>query len=174
VKPYSSPRRSKIGFAVCCCFLGRDLSSKRMRSITAMNGSSFGWPAALCARNITRRRSELHHLGDRTRVDSKPSRRLATAQPLDLNRVANTTIKLHTLHPPPSNAKSYLLPDFCSGATGMSGRLNEGLYIIAPALSDSPEHPSEQGSLQASTALRLIGIDDIGVRIGLQLAIEIA
>ena len=42
VKPYSSRRRSKIRFAVCCCFLGRDLSSKRIRSIIAMNGSSFG------------------------------------------------------------------------------------------------------------------------------------
>ena len=29
-------------FAVCCCFLGRDLSSKKIRSIMAMNGSSFG------------------------------------------------------------------------------------------------------------------------------------
>ena len=42
MKPYSSRRRSKIRFAVCCCFLGRDLSSKRIRSIIAMNGSSFG------------------------------------------------------------------------------------------------------------------------------------
>src|ERR1700691_6420320 len=51
---------------------------------------------------ITRRRREPHHLGDRARVDSKPSRRRAMAQPLDLNRVANAPIKLHALHPPPS------------------------------------------------------------------------
>ena len=36
------------------------------------------------------------------RIDSKPSRRRAMAQPLDLNRVANAPIKLHALHPPPS------------------------------------------------------------------------
>ena len=51
---------------------------------------------------VTRRRRELHHLGDRARVNSKPSRRRAMAQPLDLNRVANAPIKLHALHPPPS------------------------------------------------------------------------
>ena len=55
----------------------------------------------LCA-HVTRRRRELHHLGDRARVNSKPSRRRAMAQPLDLNRVANAPIKLHALHPPPS------------------------------------------------------------------------
>jgi hypothetical protein len=33
VKPYSSRSRSTIRVAVCCCFLGRDLSSKRIRSI---------------------------------------------------------------------------------------------------------------------------------------------
>ena len=42
----------------------------------------------LCA-HVTRRRRELHHLGDRARVDSKPSRRRAMAQALDLIRVAN-------------------------------------------------------------------------------------
>ena len=55
----------------------------------------------LCA-HVTRRRRELHHLGDRARVNSKPSRRRAMAQSLDLNRVANAPIKLHALHPPPS------------------------------------------------------------------------
>ena len=54
----------------------------------------------LCA-HVTRRSRELHHLGDRPRVDPKPSRRRAMAQPLNLKRVANAPIKLHALHPPP-------------------------------------------------------------------------
>ena len=43
VKPCSSRSRSKIRFAVCCCFFGRDLSSLRIWSITEINGSSFGF-----------------------------------------------------------------------------------------------------------------------------------
>jgi hypothetical protein len=31
--------------------------------------------------HVTRRRGELHHLGERAKVDSKPSRRLTTALP---------------------------------------------------------------------------------------------
>src|ERR1039458_9107585 len=42
VKPCSSRSRSKIRFAVCCCFFGRDLSSSRIRSIIGINGSSGG------------------------------------------------------------------------------------------------------------------------------------
>ena len=51
--------------------------------------------------HVTRRRRELHHLGDRPGINSEPPRRLTTAQPLDLNRVPNTSINLHDLHPPP-------------------------------------------------------------------------
>jgi hypothetical protein len=42
VKPCSSRSRSKIRFAVCRCFLIRALSSSRIWSMIAMNGSSFG------------------------------------------------------------------------------------------------------------------------------------
>jgi hypothetical protein len=42
VKPCSSRSRSKIRFDVCCCFFGRPLSSARILSMIAMNGSSFG------------------------------------------------------------------------------------------------------------------------------------
>jgi len=35
---------------------------------------------------------ELHHFGYRPRVNPKPSRRLAMAQPLDLDRIANPSI----------------------------------------------------------------------------------
>ena len=49
VKPYSSRRRSKIRFAVCCCFFGRPLSPARMPSMMAMNAPSFGF-AGGCVR----------------------------------------------------------------------------------------------------------------------------
>ena len=42
--------------------------------------------------HVTRRRRELHHFGYRPRVNRKPSRRLAMAQPLDLDRIANPSI----------------------------------------------------------------------------------
>ena len=51
---------------------------------------------------IPGRHRENHHLGYRPRVDPKPSRRLAMAQPLDLHRIADASIELHALHPPPS------------------------------------------------------------------------
>src|SRR3954452_2372467 len=40
-------------------------------------------------------------------------------------------IKLHHLHPPPSaiTPKGYLLPEFYSGATGLTGRFNEGFLL---------------------------------------------
>src|SRR5882724_1347001 len=42
VKLCSSRRRSKIRFDVCCCFLGTPLSSLRILSMIAINGSSLG------------------------------------------------------------------------------------------------------------------------------------
>ena len=50
VKPCSSLSRSKIRFAVCCCFLGRPLSSARMRSMMAMKASSFGFTGGFVRR----------------------------------------------------------------------------------------------------------------------------
>ena len=49
---------------------------------------------------VSRRHRERQHLRYRPRVDAKPTRRLAPADPLDLNRVANPRIQLHALHPP--------------------------------------------------------------------------
>jgi hypothetical protein len=43
------PQRSNIRFEVCCCFCGRPLSSARILSMIAMNGSNFGLPAASTA-----------------------------------------------------------------------------------------------------------------------------
>ena len=51
---------------------------------------------------IPGRHRENHHLGYRPRVDPEPSRCLAMAQPLDLHRIADASIELHALHPPPS------------------------------------------------------------------------
>src|ERR1700726_3538933 len=49
----------------------------------------------------------------------------------NLYRVTNPPIKLHPLHPPPSaiTPKGYLLPEFDSGATGLTGRFNEGFLL---------------------------------------------
>ena len=47
VKPCSSRSRSKIRFAVCCCFFGRRLSSARILSMTAMYAPSFGLAGGL-------------------------------------------------------------------------------------------------------------------------------
>src|SRR5207248_9297457 len=68
------------------------------------------------------------HLGYCPRVNAKLPRRFPSAQTLDLYRVTNPPIKLHHLHPLPSatTPKGYLLPEFYSGATGLTGRFNEG------------------------------------------------
>ena len=65
------------------------------------------------------------------RVNAKLPRRFPSAQTLDLYRVTNPPIKLHHLHPPPSaiTPKGYLLPEFYSGATGPTGRFNEGFLL---------------------------------------------
>src|SRR5438128_10963840 len=71
------------------------------------------------------------HLGYCPRVNAKLPRRFPAAQTLDLYRVTNPPIKLHHLHPPPSaiTPKGYLLPEFYSGATGLTGRFNEGFLL---------------------------------------------
>jgi hypothetical protein len=65
-----------------------------------------------------------------TAISTTP-RRFPSAQTLDLYRVTNPPIKLHHLHPPPSaiTPKGYLLPEFYSGATGLTGRFNEGFLL---------------------------------------------
>ena len=103
------------------------LSSSRIRSMIPMNGSSFGRAGGLLRRYPGGTENTII-LAHRPRVDPEPSRRLAMAQPLNLHRIADPSIELHALHPPPSanSAKSYPLPDFYSGATGLSGRFSEG------------------------------------------------
>ena len=49
---------------------------------------------------VSRRHRERQHLRHRPRVDAKTTRRLATTDPLNPNRVANPPIQLHALHPP--------------------------------------------------------------------------
>src|SRR5205814_8956185 len=77
------------------------------------------------------RNRERQHLSHCPRVDPKLPRRFPSAQTLDLYRVTNPPIKLHHLHPPPSavTPKGYLLPEFYSGATGLTGRFNEGFLL---------------------------------------------
>src|SRR5271165_3957835 len=74
---------------------------------------------------------EHQHLGYCPRVNPKLSRRFPSAQTLDLYRVTNPPIKLHHFHPPPSaiTPKGYLLPESYSGATGLTGRFNEGFLL---------------------------------------------
>src|SRR5271155_4927072 len=124
----------------------------------------------LCA-HVTRRRRELHHLGDRARVDSNPLRRRPVAQPLDLNRVANAPIKLHALHPPPSADPTQrdiccrtfapALPenpaasvrDYCSGAYSLRQKLwSTGEWVFSgeatafiPGAHDS-HAPAQEGN----------------------------
>jgi hypothetical protein len=80
------------------------------------------------------------HLGYCPRVNAKLPRRFPAAQTLDLNRVTNPPIKLNHLHPPPSamTPKGYLLPEFYSGATGLTGRFNEGFLLRRLQASGAP------------------------------------
>jgi hypothetical protein len=57
-------------------------------------------PGRRSAPPVPRRNREHQHLGDRPRVNPKPPRRLATAQPLDPHSMADPSIQLHALHPP--------------------------------------------------------------------------
>ena len=81
----------------------------------------------------------------RSMLDSKPSRRRAMAQPLDLNRVANATIKLHALHPPPfadPTQRDICCRTFAPGAAGKSGRFSERLLLrrLQPAVLEQLPH----------------------------------
>ena len=80
---------------------------------------------------IPGRDRECQHLGYRPRVNPKLPRCFPSAQTRDLYRVTNPPIKLHHLHPQPSaiTPKAYLLPEFYSGATGPTGRFNEGFLL---------------------------------------------
>ena len=80
---------------------------------------------------VSGRDRKRQHLGYRPRVNPKPPRRFPPAQTLDLNRITNPRIKLHALHPPAPAAsdKGYLLPEFYSGATGLTGRFSEGFLL---------------------------------------------
>jgi hypothetical protein len=81
---------------------------------------------------VPRRHRERQHLRHRPRVDPEPPRRLPSAQPLHIHRPSHLPVKLHALHPStlcPSWQKACLLPEFCSGAAELSGRLTEGFSL---------------------------------------------
>jgi hypothetical protein len=48
---------------------------------------------------VSRRHRERQHLRHRPRVDPKPPRRLASAQPLNINRPSHLPIQFHAFHP---------------------------------------------------------------------------
>src|SRR5208283_1188451 len=54
-----------------------------------------------------------------------------------------------------SNAKDHLLPDFYSGATGISGRFSEGLLLrrLQTQVSGSVSAPTSLGSISAPTSI---------------------
>jgi hypothetical protein len=88
-------------------------------------------PLRRLAAPIPGRHRERQHLRHRPRVDAEPTRRLTTADPLNLNRVADPPIQLHELHPQPSafDAESFLPLEFYSGATGQPGRFSGGFSL---------------------------------------------
>src|SRR5205085_668048 len=98
---------------------------------------------------VPRRNRKRQHLGYCPRIDPKLPRRFPSAQTLDLYGVPNPSIKLHYLHPPPSaiTPKGYLLPEFYSGATGLTGRFMRdfcsGAYRYKPS---RPRTPSVKGT----------------------------
>ena len=57
--------------------------------------------------------------------------RFPLALPIDYHRVTHPPIQIHSLHPPPfaQMHKGLSLTEFYSGATRLSGRLNEGLLL---------------------------------------------
>src|SRR5262249_39337227 len=71
------------------------------------------------------------HLRYRPRVDPKAPRRFPPAHTFNLNRKTNLSVKLHALHPsaPAAFRQRPSLPDFYSGATGLSGRFSEGFLL---------------------------------------------
>src|SRR6202022_4241483 len=131
VKPYSSRSRSKIRFAVCCCFFGRDLSSKRMPSITRINGSSFGLAGGFLRTNpaVPKTSPSWRLSEDQSQIVVPPRDGLAPqfephSEPVHIAPRPSSPALCQ------SNAKGYLLPDFYSGcATGIPGRFSEGLLL---------------------------------------------
>src|ERR1035441_10529277 len=92
------------------------------------------WPAP----PVSRRHRERQHLRYCPRVDPKPPRRLPPAHPLHIHRAPHLPVQFHAFHPSalcPMRAKGYLLPDFYSGATGLSGRFSEGSSLRRSQLS---------------------------------------
>src|SRR5260370_23384199 len=104
-------------------------------------------PLRRSAAAITRWNREQQHLGNRPGINAKAPSHLPIAQTFPLDCKAHPSIKLHDLHPPPSapRAKSYLPPDFYSGATGQpvasvrefrSGAYSDGQIEMAAFLQD--------------------------------------
>src|SRR6266446_7068728 len=88
-------------------------------------------PLRRLAAAIAGRNREPHHLGNRPGINAEAASRLPMAQTFPLNGKANASIQIHVLHPQPSaqKAKSYLPPDYCSGATEQTGRFSEGFLL---------------------------------------------
>src|SRR3954462_7171426 len=99
-KPCSSRSRSKIRLAVCCCFLGRDLSSPRNALDHCNKWIKLRLRRRLLA-HITRWHRELHHLVHGPWIDPEPAGRRTLAQALNANRMPRLQIEIHALHPPP-------------------------------------------------------------------------
>src|ERR1700752_272437 len=87
------------------------------------------WPAP----PISWRHRERQHLRHRPRVDPKASRRFPLTDPLYINCSSYLCVQFHPLHPSAhlcrSLANGLLLPDFYSGATGLSGCFSEGFCL---------------------------------------------
>ena len=132
VKPCSSRSRSKIRFAVCCCFFGRRLSSARILSMTAMYAPSFASPAALIAGSPAAQKtpSSSRQFADQSQTAAPPPARsapqpephiepshrapLASSLALRRRRHRASNCRIFTPAQPTSSAAS--LRDFCSGA----------------------------------------------------------
>src|SRR5438067_292865 len=116
VKPCSSRSRSNIRFDVCCCFFGRPLSSARMPSMIAMNGSSFARTGRFDGRyqGGTANSNLLSTvLGSTPSLRTNP-RMVSTSIPT----AWRTFIEFHVCHPTlplPNQAQSFQLPDLYSG-----------------------------------------------------------
>jgi hypothetical protein len=89
-----------------------------------------GWRGtidAACRRlapSITRRHRKRQHLRHRSQVDPKASCRFPLTDPLYINCSSYLCVQFHSLHPSAhlcrATANGLLLPDFYSGATGLS------------------------------------------------------
>ena len=87
------------------------------------------WPAP----PISWRHRERQHLRHRPRVDPEASRRFPLTDPLYINCSSYLCVQFHPLHPSAhlcrAPANGLLLPDFYSGATGLSGCFSEGFSL---------------------------------------------